>query len=63
MGDDPPHGLGPGDFLEQGGPSYQRKKSTTALGWKLGITLLGGGDGGGNVVGGFGGSRGVRIKE
>ena len=63
MGDDPPHKPGPGDFLEQGGPMAHRKTSTAALGRKLGVPPLGGGDVGGNVGGGFGGGGGVRLEE
>ena len=59
---DPPHGLGPGDFPEQGGPSSHINTSTADLLWKLGITLLGGCGGGGNVGGMFVGGGGVRLK-
>ena len=40
MGDDPPHGTGPGDFPEQGGPSSEKKTYVAALGRKLGVTPL-----------------------
>ena len=35
-----------GIFTEQGGTLSNRKTSVVALGWKLGVTPLGGGDGG-----------------
>ena len=49
MGDESPHRMGPGDFPEQGGTLSNRKTSAVALGRKLGVTPLGGGDGGGNM--------------
>ena len=60
---DPPHGPGPGYFPEKDGPSAQRNTYVAALGWKLGVTPIGGGAGGGNVGGGFGGGGGVRLEE
>ena len=63
MDDYPPHGPGPGEFPEQGGPSYHIKTAAATSGRKLGVPLLGGDDGGGNVGGRFGGGGGVRLEE
>ena len=63
MGDYPPHGTGPGDFPEQGGPLSHRKTSGADLGENLVVPPLGGVDGGGNMGGGFGGGVGVRLEE
>ena len=41
VGDEPPHGLGPGDFPEQGGLMDHRKTATVSLGRKLAIPPLG----------------------
>ena len=63
VGDEPPHGTGPGVFPEQVGPMDDRKTATVASGRKLGVPPLGGGDGGGNVGGGFGCGGGVCLEE
>ena len=63
LSDDPPHGLVPGDLSEQVGLSGYRKKSVAALGRNLVVTPLEGGDGGGNLVCGFGGGGGIRLEE
>ena len=63
MGDDPPYGPGPEDFPEQGRPLYHHKKSVAASGRRLGVTPLGGGDGGGNIGGWFVGGVGVCLEE
>ena len=44
VSDDTPHGPGPGDFLEQGGPLDHRNIYVAALRWKLGVPPLGGGE-------------------
>ena len=63
MGDETPHGPGPGDFPEQGGLMDHINTAMVALGRKLRVPPLGGGDGGGNVGSGFGCGGGVCLKE
>ena len=62
MGDDPPHGPGPGGFPEQGGQADHRETDPKDPGWKLGLTPPPP-PGGGNAGGGVGGGGAVRIEE
>ena len=59
LGDNPPHGPGPGGFLSQGGQADYREAAPAASGWELVVTALGGG----NFVVGTGGGGGACPKE
>ena len=58
FGDNPPHETGPGGFPEKSGPEDHRETDTAALGRKLGVPPLGGGDAGG----GFGEGGGLGLE-
>ena len=62
-GDDPLHGLVPGGFPEQGGPSDHKKIDSVASGLKLVEPPFGGGDGGVNMGGGFVVGGFLRLEE
>ena len=62
-GDDPLHGLVPGGFPEQGGPSDHKKIDAVASGLKLVAPPFGGGGGGVNVGGGFVVGGVLRLEE
>ena len=59
VGDEPPHGLGPGLFLSKSGKVDHREAAQAASVRKLGVPPLGGGDVGGEVVG----CGGVHLEE
>ena len=49
VGDDPPHGQGPGNFTAQGCQADYREADEAIGGWGLGVTNTGESNGGGGV--------------
>ena len=57
MGDDPPYVTVPGGIPEWGVSTDGRTETSTASGRQMVVPLLGGGNAGGDIVGGIGGGR------